>query len=66
MYAPPVDNPAGRSLFMYERFMEGLRKWHEVISNIGHLITIINPGGDYLCMNILRTAYDNGTGLFQI
>jgi hypothetical protein len=23
--------------------MEGLRKWHEVISNIGHLITIINP-----------------------
>jgi hypothetical protein len=51
---------------MYERFMEGLRKWHEVISNIGHLITIINPWGHYLCENVLRTAYDNGRGSFQL
>jgi hypothetical protein len=51
---------------MYERIMEGLRKWHEVISNIGHLITIINPWGHYLCENVLRTAYDNGRGSFQL
>jgi hypothetical protein len=56
MYAPPVDNPSGRCLFMYERFMEGLRKWLEVISNIGHIITIINLWGHYLCVNVLWKA----------
>jgi hypothetical protein len=45
---------------MYERIMEGLQKWHEVISNMGHLITIINPWGRYLCENVLRLMIMEG------